>query len=298
VKVLLTGATGLVGRNALDILLSEGHTVHAVARSAGAPREGVVWHEADLLQPAAATALAREAQATHLLHFAWYVVPGSFWDAPENERWIDASLRLLRAFGEAGGRRAVMAGTCAEYAWREPLLRERDTPLEPATLYGVCKHALHVVAEALAAQLDMSFAWGRIFFMYGPNEDPARLVSSVARGLLAGEEVPTTEGHQLRDFMHVRDVAAAFVALLGSEVSGPVNIASGAPVAVRDLVSLIAEQAGGIERVRFGALTRRAGEPSAIVGSSTRLADEVGFEPTIGLEQGIAETVSWWRAHA
>lgn len=296
-NVLLTGATGLVGSHALDVLLAEGHSVHAVARHAGAPREGVVWHEADLLHPAAAM-LARDVGATHMLHLAWYVVPGSFWNAPENERWIDASLRLLRAFGEAGGRRAVMAGTCAEYAWGEPLLRERDTPLQPATLYGRCKHSLHVAAEALATQLDVSFGWGRIFFMYGPGEDPARLVAGVARGLLAGEDVSTTDGRQQRDFMHVRDVAAAFVALLRSDVSGPVNIATGKPVPVRELVELIAEQINGVERVRFGALARRVEEPEVIAGSARRLTEEVGFEPAISLEQGIAETVSWWRDHA
>jgi nucleoside-diphosphate-sugar epimerase len=87
------------------------------------------------------------------------------------------------------------------------------------------------------------------------------------------------------------------VALLCGDVAGPVNIASGKAVPVRELVNLIAEQAGGLERVRFGALTGRADEPAVIAGSSRRLNEEVGFEPAISLEQGIAETVSWWRAH-
>ncbi|HYM65889.1 MAG TPA: NAD(P)-dependent oxidoreductase, partial [Patescibacteria group bacterium] len=278
--------------NALDALLEGGHEVHAVARRPGPPREGVTWHEADLLAPGAAEGLARAARAEDLLHLAWYAAHGSFWTAPENERWIDASLRLLRAFGEAGGRRAAMAGTCAEYAWGEPLLRERGTSLEPATLYGACKHATHVAASALARQLGVSLAWGRIFFLYGPGEDPGRLVASVARGLLAGEEVPTTEGLQERDFMHVRDVAGALVALLCSEASGAVNIASGRAVPVRDLVSMIAAEAGGSGRVRFGELPSRPDEPPVIAGDAGRLLDEVGFRPQIGLEQGIRETVA------
>jgi nucleoside-diphosphate-sugar epimerase len=294
-RVLVTGASGFIGRNAVDALLEQGHEVHAVARRAGAPRAGVTWHQVDLLQPGAAEGLVHAVRAGRLLHLAWYATPGSFWTAPENERWIDASLRLLRAFGEAGGRRVAMVGTCAEYAWDDELLREQDTPLEPATLYGACKHATHVAATGIARQLGVSLAWGRVFFLYGPGEDEARLVSSVARGLLAGEEVPTTDGRQRRDFMHVCDVAGALVALLAGEATGAVNIASGRAVRVRDVITLIAAEAGGLERVRFGELPSRAGEPPVIAGDTRRLTEDVGFQAMVGLEQGIRETVAWWR---
>ncbi|MGA9313568.1 MAG: NAD(P)-dependent oxidoreductase [Solirubrobacteraceae bacterium] len=298
-RVLLTGASGFIGGYALEALVGQGHEVCAVSRSPGPAREGVAWYECDLLSPDAAERLVEEAQASHLLHLAWYVQPGSFWNAAENEQWVDASLRLLRAFGEGGGRRAVMAGTCAEYAWggEEPL-RERDSPdgpataLEPVTLYGACKHATHIAAAAVARQLGVSFAWGRIFFLYGPGEDSARLVCQVARSLLAGEQVPTTDGEQRRDFMHVRDVASAFVELLSGDLSGPVNIASGQAAPIREIVTLIAEQAGGLERVRFGALERRAGEPERIVADVERLRGAVGFTLTIGLREGLAETVA------
>jgi nucleoside-diphosphate-sugar epimerase len=152
-----------------------------------------------------------------------------------------------------------------------------------------------VAASAVARQLGVSFAWGRVFFLYGPGEDPDRLVAAVTRGLLAGEEVPTTSGLQRRDFMHVRDVAAAFVALLISGVTGPVNIATGQAAEVRELVSLIVRETAGSGRVRFGALQLRAGEPSLIVADNRRLKDEVGFRSGIALERGISETVAWWR---
>jgi nucleoside-diphosphate-sugar epimerase len=295
-RVLVTGASGFIGHYAVDALIDQGHEVHAVARYAGQEREGVSWHEVDLLEPGAPVALARLVRADQLMHLAWYAVPGSFWNAPQNERWIDASLRLLRAFGEAGGRRAVMAGSCAEYAWGEELLREQGSPLQPATLYGACKHATHVAATGLARQLEVSLAWGRIFFIYGPGEDATRLVSSVARGLLAGKSVPTTDGFQRRDFMYVRDVARALGALLASDVTGAVNVASGRAVPVRELVTLIGQKTGGLEHVRFGELPRRPGEPPVIAADTARLTEEVGFRPALTLEKGISETVAWWRA--
>ena len=233
----------------------------------------------------------RAAQPTHLLHLAWYAVPGKFWTAPENNGWVDATLRLLRAFYAAGGQRAVGAGTCAEYDWSgDGLLSETTTPLRPATLYGQAKAQTFEAGAALG-----ELAWGRIFFLYGPREHPDRLVSSVARRLLAGEEAPTSDGTQVRDFMHVADVAGAFAALLDSGVTGAVNIGSGVAVTVREVVDQVGRAAGRPELLRPGSLPLREGEPPRLVAKVRRLRDEVGFEPRHDLESGIKDTVDYWR---
>jgi nucleoside-diphosphate-sugar epimerase len=134
-----------------------------------------------------------------------------------------------------------------------------------------------------------------VFFLYGPGEHPDRLVSSVARRLLAGAEAPTTEGTQVRDFMHVADVAGAFAALVDSDVTGPVNIGSGRPVTVRAVVDEVARAAGRPELVRFGALPQRAGEPPELVADVGRLRDEVRFRPRYDLGSGIKDTVNYWK---
>ena len=110
-RVLVTGGTGFIGRHALPLLA--GHEVHAsFSRAPGEDVPGVTWHRCDLLDTAAATTLVAEVRPTHLLHFAWYAVPGKFWDAAENAPWVEASLGLLAAFAGAGGRRATFAGSC------------------------------------------------------------------------------------------------------------------------------------------------------------------------------------------
>ncbi|PZS09923.1 MAG: NAD(P)-dependent oxidoreductase [Solirubrobacterales bacterium] len=294
-RVLVTGASGFIGRPAVKALLARGHEVHATCRRAAPGDDDVTWHVTDLLRSGGAKALVRDARATHLLHLAWCTAPGSFWTASENIDWITATLELLRAFGAAGGSRAVVAGSCAEYRWGNETLHEERTPQRPATLYGASKLATRVAAGALCAQQGLQLAWGRIFHLYGPGEDPGRLVAAVARGLLRGERVATSAGLQVRDFLHVDDVAGALVALLDSDVAGTVNVASGDGVAVRDVVEQIALAAGGLDRVDFGARELPVSEPERIVADVARLRREVGYSPAIPLREGIAGTVEWWR---
>lgn len=301
-RVLVAGAGGFIGRHTLSPLLDAGMEVHAVTSVEpfiDSPCE-VHWHLADLLAAGASVSLVGEVKPSHLLHLAWCTKPGSFWTAPENLDWVVGSLALLRAFGDAGGRRAVIAGTCAEYAWQQHTHcveedRAGGTPILPATLYGAAKHALRVVAEAWAHQTGMAFAWGRVFHVYGPHEQPGRLVSSVARALLCGEEALCTSGGQLRDFLCAPDLGAAFASLLLSEAVGPLNMASGRPMRVADLVSAVAGAAGHPELVRLGALPTDPEEPEELTADVRRLREEVGWSPSLDLRAGAELTVRWWR---
>jgi len=298
-RVLLTGAGGFIGAQAMAPLLHRGYQVHAVHSRTHVPVNAppeVIWHRADLMDQDVVTALMDRIRPSHLLHFAWYVQPGQFWNSAENFRWVAASLGLLRAFSANGGRRVVMAGTCAEYDWAGGLLEENSTPLAPRTPYGVCKHALRLLLDSYAETNELSVAWGRIFFLYGPREYPQRLVASTIGNLLAGQPALCSEGSQRRDFLHVADVAAAFVALLDSSVRGPVNIASGQPVAIKDLVLQIGDLLGRRDLIRIGALPSKENEPAELVGAVRRLGDEVGWSPSYSLESGLGETVAWWRA--
>jgi nucleoside-diphosphate-sugar epimerase len=295
-RVLVTGASGFVGRHALAPLAARGYEVHAVTSRPREPAaDAVRWHRADLLDAQQSARVMSEARPTHLLHFAWYAEPGKFWRSPENFRWLEASIALLRHFRDQGGRRVVMAGTCAEYDWNYGLCSEQLTPRRPSTPYGVCKNALHETLEAFCAVEGLSGAWGRIFFLYGPQEHPARLVAYVIGALAGGGVAECTHGNQIRDFLHVEDVASAFVALLDSGVEGAVNIASGHPVALRDVVLAAASRLDARDRVRFGAIPAPEGEAPFVVADVRRLAREVGWRPRYDLESGISETVAQWQ---
>lgn len=285
-RVLVTGAGGFIGRHALEPLAARGFEVITPGRA-----------EVDLLAPDGPACAVALAQPTHLLHLAWYAEHGRFWRAPENLRWIDATLRLLEAFAAAGGQRAVCAGTCAEYAWDgDGDLEESTSPLRPATLYGAAKHAAHTAGAALCEQEGIALAWGRVFFLYGPGEHPRRLVASVARNLLAGLEAPTSHGRQERDFLHVADAGEALAALVDAEVTGAVNVASGEPATVRGVVEEVARAAQAEDLLRVGALPVREDDPPRLVTRAARLRDETGWRPRWRLDDGVADAVAWWRA--
>src|SRR6266404_7111693 len=151
-KLLLTGASGFIGRHCLSALAPRDYEVHAVSskeRAGDSTFPGVDWHQVNLLDRAQVSRLLEQLRPTHLLHCAWCAVPGGFWTAPENFGWLEASLHLLQTFAASGGQRVVGVGTCAEYDWRGGYCSEQDTPLNPITTYGICKHALQLMLDAL-----------------------------------------------------------------------------------------------------------------------------------------------------
>jgi nucleoside-diphosphate-sugar epimerase len=283
-RVLVTGASGFIGKHTLPHLARAGYEVHPVSS-----------RDADLLNERDRRDLLARIRPTHLLHLAWHVLPGKYRTSLENVRWLQASLDLITVFAAEGGRRIVTAGTCAEYSWENAgICREDTTPLDPASLYGASKDALRRMQESLARQLNLSAAWGRIFFPYGPGEPAERLVPSVIRSILNGQPARCSHGRQIRDFMYVDDVARAFTVLLDSSYTGAMNIGTGEPVTIAEIAQSAARAAGAPELLELGALPARAGEPDALLADTTQLR-AIGFTPRWTPDDAMTATVTWWR---
>jgi nucleoside-diphosphate-sugar epimerase len=300
--VMLTGASGFIGRHAIRPLVERGFDVHCICRSVKQDtifnEKHVTWHQADLLSTKDIKILFSTFSPSHLLHLAWDVTPGSYLYSINNFDWLVSGLHLLNEFAESGGTRVVYAGTCFEYDLRYGYCNENVTPAGPSTYYGSCKNQLRIIGEKYAGIKCIKFAWGRIFYPYGPFEYPTRLVPSVIQALLNDEKAPCTHGNQIRDFLHVADVADAFVTLLDSEVTGIVNVGSGEPVSIKELVMKIAWILGKEEDIQLGALPARKNEPKFIVADNTRLREEVHWCQKYSLEEGIMNSISWWKNYS
>ena len=297
-RVLVTGISGFIGRRVAPFLLERGFEVHGVGRGhrPALLEAPVAWTKVDLCDSGATRAFVKALAPSHCLNLAWYAKHGKFWRAPENLAWVQASINLLRAFADAGGRRFVGAGSCAEYDWSQPFLSEATTPRTPHTPFGRCKNALFEATMAYADMTGISAAWGRVFFVYGPGEVETRLVPHVISSLLAGRPAKTSAGEQIRDFSHVDDIAGGFAALLASAVQNGVNLASGQPVAVKTVIETIGRLIDRSNLIELGAIPSQPDEPSELVADIRRLTDEVGFRQCWRLERGLEATIQSYRS--
>jgi nucleoside-diphosphate-sugar epimerase len=208
---------------------------------------------------------------------------------------VQSSLELVRQFREQGGQRTVIVGSCYEYDWRYGYCSEQLTPRLPNTFYGAAKNGLHDTFVGYSTASGLSGAWGRVFFLYGPNENPRRLVSSVICSLLKGVEAPSSHGEQIRDYLHVQDVADGLVALLESSAQGAYNVTSGRAVTLRTIIERIGALTGRPELLRIGAIPARANDTPLVVGDTTQMQRDVGWTAKIGLDEGLKATIEWWR---
>lgn len=279
-SILVTGGSGLIGRHAVRALCERGHSVHVVGRGARSSviDERAQYIQTDMLDTGSRALIAAKANADTLLHLAWETTHGAFWTSPNNLDWLSASLTLMQAFTEAGGRHIIGAGTCVEYAppERGPCIAGK-TPLAPKNLYATSKDAFRRVAETWCAQNGLRFAWGRVFLLTGEGEAHARLIPSIIRSLVAEEEARCSSGKQVRDFMDARDCGAAFASLALGDFQGSINIATGEPVSIGGIAEQIGALMGRPDLVRLGALPDRPGDPPNLWGDASALAALPGY---------------------
>lgn len=299
-RIFVTGASGFVGCYVTRQLLERGHSVRILVVP-GDPlrrlqdvrdRVGVVAGMLSDVDVVRNSLLDFRPEAC--IHLAWYAEPGQYLHSMENSACLADSLALLSELIRSGCRQVVMAGTCAEYDTNHGYLRE-DTPVGPKTLYAAAKLSCYLMSREIAAQSKASLAWGRIFYPYGPHEDERRVVPAAICSLLAGHLFPTTKGEQIRDYIHVEDVARAFCLLAEQGAEGAFNIASGIPVTVRQLLETIGDLVSRGDLLQFGVLPCRPWDPPFICGDNQRLR-QIGWEPTHTLSLGLAHTIEWWRS--
>lgn len=274
-RILVTGARGFLGRRVLARLLERGEAVTAISREERGEEGGVSWVRFDLARDSP-EALVASTRPTHLLHLAWLTDPLRYRVDPENLEWLSRSLALVRAFQAGGGERVVVAGSCAELA-QEP------------GLYGVCKDALRRVLDELCRAQGPSFAWARLFFVYGAGEPRGRFVSSMAAALVRGEAFVYRRPNDIRDYVHVEDAARAVAALAASELTGEIEIGGGEGISVGRLARLMQSLVGGGEVV---AREDDDGPPHRLVARETERLAALDARPRVALESGLAELVA------
>jgi len=259
-QILVTGATGFIGSHLMEVIPSE-HKVYTMGR------DGII--------PQIALDIC--------IHLAWNVRPG-YQSNPDNFDWIQYTKSLAYALQELKCKRFVGVGTCAEYmSSPEPL--QEDALLGADSLYAIAKTDTFFALQ----DTSMSVAWGRVFQPYGPRERPERLIPSVITSLLKGVSVETSPGEQVRDFIHVEDVATAIWKVAESSLVGAVNIGTGKPTKVKEVVNSLGTMLSRPELI----LPYLSGTLDSYYANNEQLRS-LGWEPKYALRNGLKSAIEWW----
>ncbi|GFD88110.1 CDP-4-dehydro-6-deoxy-D-gulose 4-reductase [Tenacibaculum sp. KUL152] len=291
-KILITGASGFIGRAVVKTLLEKGIDFATIGRSRPKYVADSQFIQMDLSRHTI-TSLAEmieRAECTHLLHLAWYVEPKQFWSAQENMDWVAHSITLFRAFHKAGGRTIVSSGSCAEYTNSNETLNESKSDASPNTLYGAAKLSLKNVASAWALEHNVNFRWARIFFAYGPGMPDAKLIPSLINSLDGKEPLFSVNASDRRDFVYIDDIVQAILCLLTSSKNGTFNVCSQQGHSVFEILDVLQELTGcNVEPIKR--IANKSASNTPIVGSNKYLK-EIGWQPQYDLVSGLSEMIT------
>ena len=290
-KVLVTGATGFIGSHIVRELLDRGHGVDALVRPSASRHRlrqlagAMTTWPVDLADGEAVADAVTRIEADACVHLAWYAEPGSYLrDVVRNVSSLENSLRLLRLLREGPTERVVLAGTCLEAS------SGQGHGTEP--IYALAKRALHEVAtRGMADRFSVTCA--HVFSVFGPWEDERRAVPSIIRSLLSGSEVDVSGGRQLRDYVHVADVASAFVTILEAATPGTIDVCTGQARPLGDVFDELGRATGRSHLIHRGARATGADEEFDAIGDPGPLR-ALGWRPREPFTRRIEETVTWW----
>jgi nucleoside-diphosphate-sugar epimerase len=247
--------------------------VHTLGRRTP-PGAGISHHRADIFDRAAIRDVLDEVRPSHVLHSAWYVEHGAFWEAPENLEWVAATLAFARQCVATGVKRFVGVGSCAEYDWSDggAHARTEDDPCRPTSPYGVAKLATGQLLEAFLPRAGVAFAWARLFHLYALDEDPRRFVGQMVAALARDEEFVVKAPRLVRDYAPVASIGVMLAALLDSDATGPVNVATGQGRSLAELAHELARALGKPGFVRLA----EGGPADRMVADMTKFRAAVG----------------------
>jgi dTDP-6-deoxy-L-talose 4-dehydrogenase (NAD+) len=269
--VLLTGATGFVGRQVLCALKDMGFRVRLVVRD-GKQSEflNIAYIETviitkDLFSESENWFSNACRNIDTVIHVAWYAEPGEYLHSTKNLDCLIGTLQLAKGASQAGVRRFIGVGTCFEYDLSVGILTV-TTPLRPLTPYAGAKAAAFLaLSQCLSAQ-GVDFAWCRLFYLYGEGEDERRLVPYLHKKLKLLEPAELTSGRQVRDYLDVKEAGRAIAEVVNAELIGAINICSGIPLTVRQLAERIASDYGRLDLLKFGVRQDNLIDPPYVVG--------------------------------
>lgn len=292
-RALVTGASGFIGAALCRALQAAGASVHGVSRGARHGGGCDQWWRSDLTDLGDVRRVVRGAQPDLIFHLASHVAGGRALDMVPStfQANLTPSVNLLTAATEIGGARFLLTGSMEEPA------PDGDWPI-PSSPYAAAKYAASTYARMFHQLYQTPVTLLRLFMVYGPGQvDVRKLIPHVIISLLAGRAPDLSSGRRLVDWIYVDDAVRAYLmAAVADKLAGKtLDIGSGNPVAVRTVVERLRELMQSPVAPRFDAIPERPFEQERVanVGATVLALD---WQPQVELDQGLAQTIDWYRA--
>jgi GDP-4-dehydro-6-deoxy-D-mannose reductase len=306
-RVLITGASGFVGRHLVRACAAAGDEVIGLSRSGNVPAECSQALTVDLRDEAAVSAATAEVQPEVVYHLAVLSSVARSWEEPSRTMRdnVTTAVNMLEALRrEAPSARVVWVSSGEVYGAPDRLPADEEAPVKPANPYAVSKTTGDLLAGVYTDAHGIDLIRSRPFNHAGPGQQPVFILSSLARqaaeARIAGSNrlrIVTGNPDTRRDFTDVRDVVRAHRLLAERARPGIYNVASSHSVSAAEQVALVAELIAPIEVEHVVDPTRvRSHEVMDLRGSHERLTQATGWQPEITLRQTMADTIAWWES--
>ncbi len=297
-RVLITGATGFIGRACLNSLKKTNLEIHATHRNKPLINNEISWHPCDILNPIEVSALINKIKPDYLLHLAWIVDHEIYWTSEKNINYIVATIHLYKEFSLQGGKKAIFLGTCAEYDSSHSICEENTTPLNPSTLYGLCKKQTIELLTQLKCQepSHADFSWVRLFNIYGPYEHQERLIPYLFSSYLQ-EKIPILESpYSIRDYIHVQNLADILVCLLKKNSPPIINAGTGNKLSIEGLAKIIHARFFRTQIPTYQ-VTNNLKKPDCFIPDLTIL-QKLNIQTPLSFESSLDNTFEWFKSQS
>lgn len=302
-RVIITGGTGFVGANLARRLLQEGHEVHLLVRQGFAPwrieaiRADVRLHEVDLGNRESLLPVIDEIRPDWVFHLATHGAYSSQNDLSQIVRTnILGTVNLVEACLKSGFEAFVNTGSSSEYGFKDHAPSEKEW-LEPNSYYAVGKASATLFCRHTAQSRGVLLPTLRLYSVYGPYEEPARLMPALIVRGLRGELPPLVNPDVARDYVYVDDICEAYLLAAtrtGQEPGAVYNLGTGVQTSLGEVVSTARRLMNITAEPQWGAMPNRQWDTSVWVADHRKALNELGWRPEFTFERGLGRMHGWF----
>lgn len=304
-KVFITGISGFVGAGVARYFLEHGFIVHGLVRSTANMwrlediAEKITLHQGDLLDKKSVLRILQKAKPDIVLHLAVY---GAYPSQKDAELILSTSIistmHLLTSAKEVGVEMFVNTGTSSEYGTKDHPMKE-DERIDPNSYYAVGKAAQTLLCQHFAKAEGLPVVTLRLFSVYGPHEEPGRLIPTVIMNALTGKDIQLADPNIARDFIYIEDVAEGYrLASEKPELSGHIiNLGTGKQYTLKALADTTLQLTASTSKITVGEYEKRSFDTNTWVADTAKLSSLLGFQPHYNLTEGMTKSIEWFKKY-